>query len=449
MGGAGTGRVVFDAGAGNTKMFREAYLYTNATGQLTEVQLREYGADVQGVKFAHVWNVIGGVRYRAFPPIPVGSFPAPATALDVTSLIDITTGEWADSSSAFIRLAVSIELANGNQSTGAEYTVGFVSAAVNQEPPEFVPQYRQNVSPVAGLNSDLLMPGGCGLIHVVDPAAPFSFGGFLQFTMRPGMILPVSYLGTQLLTIVNEDASSTAAARIRTPTGINMVLVGPCEMLFIYDDSPARWQLVACQDGRTGRTAAGPVETYNTNGSCLYTAQNPNATGVNATAGFYATANAASVVMLAYGSGATTSRWGHALGGWDELIAYGGNGLSIGTFTNKPVEIGSNGIKVLEIDATQKLKIGGGAGISKHLSFTTTWDPANIAANSFDPIVVTVTGASLGDVVCCSFSLALTQGLFLFGQVTAANTVTVIMGNMGGAAVNPGSGTLRVDVWKH
>lgn len=92
--------------------------------------------------------------------------------------------------------------------------------------------------------------------------------------------------------------------------------------------------------------------------------------------------------------------------------------------------------------------IGGGQQIKKHLSATTTWDPANVAAGAQVSTTVTVTGAALGDEVTCSFNLDL-QLMQLTGYVSAANTVTVILRNGTAGGINLASGTLRASAWEH
>ena len=76
---------------------------------------------------------------------------------------------------------------------------------------------------------------------------------------------------------------------------------------------------------------------------------------------------------------------------------------------------------------------------------TATWDPASIADGNEVATEVTVTGAALGDFALVSFSLDVSD-LVLDAQVTAANTVTAVLANNTGSAVNLSSGTLRVAV---
>jgi hypothetical protein len=100
------------------------------------------------------------------------------------------------------------------------------------------------------------------------------------------------------------------------------------------------------------------------------------------------------------------------------------------------------------LDASQGFKIGTGATILKHLSATKTWDPASVSSGSQTTTTVTVTGAAVGDEATCGFSNDL-QGLLMTAYVSATNTVTVVLANLTGGAVDLGSGTLRASVWQH
>ncbi|HET7233733.1 MAG TPA: glycosyl hydrolase family 28-related protein [Longimicrobium sp.] len=106
--------------------------------------------------------------------------------------------------------------------------------------------------------------------------------------------------------------------------------------------------------------------------------------------------------------------------------------------------------------AAAQLTIGGGATITKHLSATATWTPGLVANGGFAELVVDVPGASFGDTVVVSFNHTsggggLGSGVLLFGSVAGASggVVAVTLLNMKGSALTLGSGTVRVDVWKH
>lgn len=74
-----------------------------------------------------------------------------------------------------------------------------------------------------------------------------------------------------------------------------------------------------------------------------------------------------------------------------------------------------------------------------------TWNPASTLDGNEDATTVTVPGAKLGDFALASFSLDVAD-LVLDANVTAANTVTVVVANNTGGTIDLGSGTLRVKV---
>lgn len=79
------------------------------------------------------------------------------------------------------------------------------------------------------------------------------------------------------------------------------------------------------------------------------------------------------------------------------------------------------------------------------LDGSSTWDAASIADGDMEAKDITVTGAALGDYVIVSPSIDITD-LQLTGSVTAANTVTAVLSNSTGGAVNLGSMTVRARV---
>lgn len=72
-----------------------------------------------------------------------------------------------------------------------------------------------------------------------------------------------------------------------------------------------------------------------------------------------------------------------------------------------------------------------------------TYDPPSLAAGATQSTTVTLTGASVGSPVACSFSVAL-SGTRMWAEVTATNTVTVYHNNPTASAVDVASGTLTV-----
>ncbi|RKY12687.1 MAG: hypothetical protein DRP65_00580 [Planctomycetota bacterium] len=80
------------------------------------------------------------------------------------------------------------------------------------------------------------------------------------------------------------------------------------------------------------------------------------------------------------------------------------------------------------------------------LTGSDTWDPGSIADGGEEAKEVTVTGAALGDFARASFSNDVSD-LVLDAQVTAANTVTCILANNTGGAIDLASGTIKVEVF--
>lgn len=81
------------------------------------------------------------------------------------------------------------------------------------------------------------------------------------------------------------------------------------------------------------------------------------------------------------------------------------------------------------------------------LNASVTWNPGSVADGDEEAKEVTVTGAILGDFAMASFSLDVSD-LQLSADVTAADTVTCILSNSTGGAVNLAEGTLRIRVLK-
>lgn len=74
-----------------------------------------------------------------------------------------------------------------------------------------------------------------------------------------------------------------------------------------------------------------------------------------------------------------------------------------------------------------------------------TWDPASISDGDEVAVEVTVPDAQLGDFALASLSVDIAD-LQLSADVTAANTVTCVLSNSTGGAVNLAESTLRVKV---
>ena len=81
------------------------------------------------------------------------------------------------------------------------------------------------------------------------------------------------------------------------------------------------------------------------------------------------------------------------------------------------------------------------------LSGSITWDASSIADGDEEAKELSVLGAELGDFVLSSLSADISD-LVLSAEVTAADTVTAILANNTGGAVDLGSCTLNVLIVK-
>lgn len=82
------------------------------------------------------------------------------------------------------------------------------------------------------------------------------------------------------------------------------------------------------------------------------------------------------------------------------------------------------------------------------VAWTETWDPGSIAAAGYEAEDVTVPGAAVGDFVMASLTTMVTNDMTLTAHVSAADTVKVILFNPTAGAIDLGSGTLAVIVFK-
>lgn len=79
------------------------------------------------------------------------------------------------------------------------------------------------------------------------------------------------------------------------------------------------------------------------------------------------------------------------------------------------------------------------------LTASATWNPPSVSAGASTTTTVSVIGAVVGDKVSASFSDSL-QGMVLSACVSAANTVTAVLFNPTGSAIDLASGTLLITI---
>lgn len=116
-----------------------------------------------------------------------------------------------------------------------------------------------------GLNSDLPAPT-TSYMRVTGPTGAFSIGGVITVSGENGKRLTIRNTTSQAMTIVHEDASSTAAYRIHTLTAANVVFPARQSVVhLVYDSTTARWIL----DEANANTVGGATTQvqYNSAGS--------------------------------------------------------------------------------------------------------------------------------------------------------------------------------------
>lgn len=106
---------------------------------------------------------------------------------------------------------------------------------------------------------------------------------------------------------------------------------------------------------------------------------------------------------------------------------------------------GSNGTAWATVTAVSATTVTVGPGGA--LEGSATSDVASIADGDEAAVEVTVTGAALGDFALASVSLDVAD-LVVSASVTAANTVTIVLANNTGGAVDLASATFRARVLK-
>ena len=124
-------------------------------------------------------------------------------------------------------------------------------------------------------------------------------------------------------------------------------------------------------------------------------------------------------------------------------------GVYSGTTAQRPTifKTEDRGYPYYDTDLDKMIYWGGSAWIdgSFSLSGAVAWDPASIANGATETKSVTVTGASIGDYSTGSLNIS-QGGLTLSTYVSAGNTVTAVLSNNTGGAVDLASTTVNVVV---
>jgi hypothetical protein len=140
-------------------------------------------------------------------------------------------------------------------SNGLNIGGGFTKVGISTNSPQAgfdvnasVAMRHLDVTLINGLNSNIVPIANLSFLRITGPSGGFSIGGFSYGAPGnvAGLMVYVFNSTTQQMTIVNEDASSTATSRIKTLTGGNVVLrAGTSAATFMYCDVEDRFILMS------------------------------------------------------------------------------------------------------------------------------------------------------------------------------------------------------------
>jgi hypothetical protein len=93
---------------------------------------------------------------------------------------------------------------------------------------------------VNGANTTITLPTDCSIVRITGPTAAFNIAGITAGT--DGQIVHINNAVAFAFTLNNDDGSATAANRILTQQGANLVLrAGRSSVTLYYSSSDSRW----------------------------------------------------------------------------------------------------------------------------------------------------------------------------------------------------------------
>jgi hypothetical protein len=163
---------------------------------------------------------------------------------------------------------------------------------------------------------------------------------------------------------------------------------------------------------------------------------NDNQVGASAAALFRTRSSNAATSYVSHGplNNPAVPRWGLNLGGWNEILAFDGNGLVIGTNLSKPLLLGTASVERMRINEFGNIAVGELAGISPYIenAFASYTKRPNGRA-LYGKTLVSGIGSSYGAV------------LESYATPSGANNIGAVIG-VATYANNIGAGTLYATV---
>jgi hypothetical protein len=182
-----------------------------------ELQWSEAGMVSPFITKYLVYNTASGTRRLFGAPIDAKALPTVTTPLDLST---IASKSVSPDGSGSVTLAFDVvAVADGGVSAGVSCSVlQFYAGGTLANP--FVPEGESVVTIAPGLNSNVTINTTTDAISFTGSSSAWSLGG-----LTPGVAGRPRWLynaAVGVMTIVHESASSTAANRIKTPTGANI-----------------------------------------------------------------------------------------------------------------------------------------------------------------------------------------------------------------------------------
>jgi len=175
------------------------------------------------------------------------------SGIQINAGVGIINGNLSTSQTNGISLTGDGHVVKGNNVTGNSNGIVSVSALTTSDissniGAEFgvVRSPQGAVTLANGLNSNIgVATGQYSYLRASGPTGAFSIGGFTGGAA--GQVLRITNAVSQTMSIINEDASSTAANRIATLTGGTVVLSPSANSsaTFVYDSTSSRWILTS------------------------------------------------------------------------------------------------------------------------------------------------------------------------------------------------------------
>lgn len=237
----GQGALSASTGAGtgdNTAVGTQALLHVTTGDTNTAVGSNALSLTTIGTDNVALGATAGGTNTTGTNNIFIGS-AADASVGNLNHAVAFGTG-------ASIADSNAMNIGGGIQKVGIAISTPKCAFDVNGA----VANRQYEATLINGLNSDITSLVQSSWWRIVGPGAGFSVGGFVMggvtSGVSDGLTLTIYNTTAQQMTIVNEDASSTAINRIKTLTGGNVVLrAGTSAASFRYDVTDDRWILVS------------------------------------------------------------------------------------------------------------------------------------------------------------------------------------------------------------